>query len=164
MPALQLYTDGSAGPTNPGPGGWAVTNRNRLLVKGSEPNTTNIQMEGRAIIEAMRYAAGAQVEINSDSQFWVKAITEWAPAWERKNWRKSNGDPVANVEMVQTAVYLYRISKTRLIWVRGHNGDKGNELADHWAGTARVEGMARPSAPIPTSAPISTTALKRNPF
>lgn len=138
---IELYTDGSAGPTNPGPGGWAVTTRNRLVAKGSVPQATNIQMEGQAIIEAMRYAAGNRCIIRTDSQFWVSSITLWAPAWERNNWTKPNGQPVANVEMVRTMLYLHQISSVDLQWIRGHNGDKGNELADYWAGNARMDAV-----------------------
>ena len=59
-----FYTDGSASP-NPGPGGWAIIDVNtKTPVKtGSEPNTTNIRMEGTAIINAIKLANNEPVEI-----------------------------------------------------------------------------------------------------
>jgi len=32
---------------------------------------------------------------------------------------------------------LYKASQAKLIWVRGHVGHEGNELADTWANKAR---------------------------
>jgi ribonuclease HI len=138
---IELWTDGSAGPTNPGPGGWAVVCRSGVVRVGSEDRTTNIRMEGQAILEAMRYAAGRRVIIRSDSQFWISTLTEWAPSWERNNWRKSNGDEPANLDMIRTSLWVYRAAEqvTKFIWVKGHNGDQGNEFADQWATRARLQ-------------------------
>ena len=48
-----FFTDGSASP-NPGPGGYAVIENGRPVALGSEEgDTTNIRMEGYAIIEAL---------------------------------------------------------------------------------------------------------------
>lgn len=132
------YTDGSASP-NPGPGGFAVLLDGEPVVLGSEPNggkTTNIRMEGFALIAALKHANGSQCEIWTDSEFWVNVITKWAPGWEKNGWKKKTG-PISNLEIVQEAHVLYRSSNARLVWVRGHNNHELNELADHWANEAR---------------------------
>lgn len=132
----QLYTDGSASP-NPGPGGFAVIEAGKPVVLGSEDGeTTNIRMEGRALAAALEYAAGKPCEIYTDSEFWINVITKWAPGWEAKGWRKKGGE-IKNLDLVQTLLPLYRASEARLVWVRGHNGDEQNELADQWANRAR---------------------------
>jgi ribonuclease HI len=93
----------------------------------------------------MRHAAGQYVIIKTDSQLWVNTLSRWAPGWERRSWIKSNGEPVANLEMVQTALALFRSHPVQLQWVRGHANDRGNNCADFWAGQARVEGITAAS-------------------
>jgi ribonuclease HI len=133
------YTDGSASP-NPGPGGFSVIRDNKPAVLGGEPSgaiTTNIRMEGLAIIAALKDAAGEPCEIYTDSEFWINVITKWSIPWEANGWKKKGGE-IRNLDIVQEAVPLYKASKAKLIWVRGHVGDPGNELADHWANKARA--------------------------
>lgn len=130
-----FYTDGSASP-NPGPGGYAVIEDGRPVALGSEDgDTTNIRMEGHALIAAMKLAGGAPCEIKTDSEFWINVITKWAPGWEQKGWTKKGG--IKNLDLVQEAYDLYGKSQATLTWVRGHFGHEGNELADQWANKAR---------------------------
>lgn len=130
------YTDGSASP-NPGPGGFAVIKNGQPHILGSEDgNTTNIRMEGKAIIAALKDAAGALAEIHTDSEFWINVITKWAPGWEAKGWQKKGGE-IKNLDIVQEVYPLYKNSQVKLIWVRGHVGHDLNELADEWANKAR---------------------------
>lgn len=131
-----FFTDGSASP-NPGPGGFSVVENGKPVALGSEEgDTTNIRMEGNAIIAALKLANGEACEINTDSEFWINVITKWAPGWAAKGWRKSGG-PIKNLELVKEACELYEASNATLIWVRGHVGHEGNELADEWANKAR---------------------------
>ena len=131
-----FYTDGSASP-NPGPGGYAVIENGAPVALGSEVGeTTNIRMEGHALIAAMLLASGEACEINTDSEFWINVITKWAPGWEAKGWVKKGGE-IKNIDLVKEAYRLYGESSATLIWVRGHVGHEGNELADVWANKAR---------------------------
>lgn len=131
------YTDGSASP-NPGPGGFAVIKNGAVYILGSEDgDTTNIRMEGKALIAALTDAAGAPAIIHTDSEFWINVITKWAPAWQAKGWKKSGG-PIKNLDIVQAVLPLYEKSQAKLVWVRGHNNDDGNEMADEWANKARA--------------------------
>ena len=132
-----FYTDGSASP-NPGPGGFAVIEGDGPVALGSEPGeTTNIRMEGYALITAMEIAGDEPVTIYTDSEFWINVITKWSLAWEANGWRKKGGE-IKNLDLVQKACALYRPSQAKLVWVRGHEGDAGNELADQWANKARL--------------------------
>lgn len=143
---IELYTDGSTGPTNPGPGGWAVTTVSEMVQVGHSPSTTNIRMEGAALLSAIRWLAGHPGIIRTDSRLWVDTVLVWAPLWSGRNWRKKDGQTPANLELVQN---LYdaasRNRAVQLEWIRGHNGDPGNHLADEWANKARKErlGSAR---------------------
>lgn len=136
---LELYTDGSAGPTNPGPGGWAVTTATEMLSVGHSRGTTNIRMEGVALLEALRWLAGRPAVIRTDSRLWIDTLQTWAPVWESRGWRKADGGSPANLELVQTLFTAWKHAPADLEWVRGHNGDPGNRLADEWANKARKE-------------------------
>lgn len=129
------YTDGSCSP-NPGPGGFAVIKNMEVCALGSESASTNIRMEGHALIAAMKDANGQPCTIHTDSEFWINVITKWAPGWQKKGWKKSNGE-IKNLDLVKEAYALYLQSKATLVWVRGHNNEPGNELADQWANKAR---------------------------
>ncbi|MBR2830906.1 ribonuclease HI [Candidatus Saccharibacteria bacterium] len=146
-----LWTDGSAEP-NPGKGGFAVIearskvpatgaesfaeDESQPVVLGSEEESTNIRMKGFAIIAAMKYAGEEGCEIHTDSEFWVNALTKWAPTWKRNGWRKKTGE-IKNLEIVKEAYELYTQLPVKLVWVRGHVGTELNEMADVWANKAR---------------------------
>ncbi len=130
-----LWTDGSAVP-NPGMGGFAVLENGQPVALGREDNSTNIRMEGCALIAAMEYAGEEGCEIHTDSEFWVNVLTKWAESWEARGWKKSRGE-IANLDLVRKAWELYNKYDVRLIWTRGHVGTEMNELADEWANKAR---------------------------
>lgn len=135
---ITYYTDGSASP-NPGPGGFAVIRDGQPYILGGEPDggqTTNIRMEGLAIMAALADSDGAECQIYTDSEFWINVITKWAPGWQANGWKKKGGE-IKNLDIVQEVVPLYQASSATLTWVRGHEGDEGNEMADEWANKAR---------------------------
>ena len=130
------YTDGSASP-NPGPGGFAVIKNLTPHILGSEDGlTTNIRMEGMALVAALKDADGQPCEIYTDSEFWINVVTKWAAGWQARGWTKKGGE-IKNLDIVQELFELYTNSNVDLKWVRGHEGDEGNELADEWANKAR---------------------------
>lgn len=131
-----FWTDGSANP-NPGPGGFAVLEDGKPVALGGEPQTTNIRMEGLALLAAMKAATGEPCEIHTDSEFWVNVLTKWAPSWKRNGWVKRSG-PIANLQLVQELYKWYTTNPVELVWVRGHAGTEMNELADMWANRARA--------------------------
>jgi ribonuclease HI len=134
---LIYYTDGSCSP-NPGPGGFSVIKNMQPHAAGHEMMSTNIRMEGMALIAAMKDSAGEECQIFTDSEFWINVITKWAPGWESKGWVKKGGE-IKNLEIVKEAYALHQSSNAVLTWVRGHEGDPGNELADEWANLARTK-------------------------
>ena len=136
---IELWTDGSASP-NPGPGGFAViemvNGSAKPVVLGNEKNSTNIRMEGKAMIAAIKYANGRECEIHSDSEFWINVLTKWAGSWKKNGWKKKTGE-IKNLELVKELYELYEANPVKLIWVRGHVGTELNEMADEWANKAR---------------------------
>ena len=130
------YTDGACAPSNPGPAGWGAvlieprggTERDHFGFIG---HGTNQIAELTAAIEGLaRVPSGAAVELVSDSQYVLKGISEWRAGWERKGWRNSKGEPVANLALWKRLFALVDARKVSVRWVRGHNGDRCNEKAD----------------------------------
>lgn len=150
---ITYYTDGSADP-NPGPGGFAVIRDGKPYIIGGEPenspvqtnHTTNIRMEGFAILNAIRDGVGSgdRFLIVTDSMFWVNVLEEWAPNWERAGWVKKGG--IKNLDIVQPLYQLYRqySDRLQLEWTRAHVGTELNEMADQWAGKARQMSLTNP--------------------
>lgn len=123
-----------------GPGGWGVVlkdgSKSTTLKEtyGGERGTTNNKMELTAAIETLKLIAeGQAIEIFTDSQYVQKGLSEWIVGWKRRNWKKAGGDPVVNVELWKALDALASKRKVKLSWVRGHNGDPGNERADYLA-------------------------------
>jgi ribonuclease HI len=133
-----FYTDGSASP-NPGPGGYAVIENGKPVALGSEAGeTTNIRMEAHALMAALKLTAGEPCEIRTDSEFWINVLTKWAPGWQANNWCKKSRGEIQNLKLVKELFEVYKASpQARLVWVKGHDGNKNNELADEWANRAR---------------------------
>ena len=134
-----LWTDGSASP-NPGPGGFAVIeqteNEAKPVALGRDKDTSNIKMEGQAMIAAIKYAGDEGCEIHSDSEFWINVLTKWAPTWKANGWVKKSG-PIKNLDLVKELYDLYESHDVKIVWVRGHVGTELNEMADIWANKAR---------------------------
>ncbi|MBR3052392.1 ribonuclease HI [Candidatus Saccharibacteria bacterium] len=150
-----LWTDGSASP-NPGPGGFAVIWQKEdgtaePVVLGREDRSTNIRMEGRALMAAIQYAGEEGCEIHSDSEFWINVLKKWAPAWQRNEWHKAADrkvdkdgrfmgwkvSSIKNLDIVKELYELYCTHPVELVWEKGHVGTDLNELADKMANKAR---------------------------
>lgn len=139
--ATGVFTDGSATP-NPGPGGWGavyvVDDRIVAEAHGSDADTTNNRMELTAIHRGLELVPpGTPVTIHSDSDLAVRSLTEWAPGWERRGWRRRTG-PVENLDLVRPLYEALRARpEVRLVWVKAHVGERWNEYADRLAATYR---------------------------
>ncbi len=135
MNLIDVYTDGAC-KGNPGPGGWGVLMKSGTTEKelfGGELNTTNNRMEMMAVIEALAaLKRPCAVTLYVDSQYVLKGITEWLPGWKAKGWRTASKQPVKNVDLWQRMDELVATGGHSIDWrwVRGHNGDPGNERAD----------------------------------
>ena len=141
MNAIDIYTDGAC-KGNPGPGGWGVLLKSGGTEKelfGGEAVTTNNRMEMQAVIEALgALKRPCAVTLHVDSQYVLKGITEWLPGWKARGWRTAAKQPVKNVDLWQKLDALVAGGGHRIDWrwVRGHNGDPGNERADELANKA----------------------------
>lgn len=135
MDAIEIYTDGAC-KGNPGPGGWGVLLKSAGVQKelfGGELGTTNNRMEMMAVIEALSaLKRPCRVTLHVDSQYVLKGMTEWLAGWKARGWKTAAKQPVKNVDLWQRLDELVNTAGHRIDWrwVRGHDGDPGNERAD----------------------------------
>jgi ribonuclease HI len=148
-----IYTDGAC-KGNPGPGGWGVLLKSGATEKelyGGELGTTNNRMELMAVIQALRaLKRPCAVTLYLDSQYVLKGITEWLPGWKAKGWRTAGKQPVKNVELWQQLDELVHQGGHEIDWrwVRGHNGDAGNERADALANLGVEVALGQRKPPV----------------
>ena len=133
---VHIWTDGAC-KGNPGPGGWGAllkTGAHEKTLHGGEAHTTNNRMELMAVIEALRaLTRPCEVVLHTDSQYVQKGISEWIVNWKRRDWKTADKKPVKNADLWQLLDAQRANHKIEWRWVRGHNGDPGNERADQLA-------------------------------
>ena len=147
---INIYCDGACSP-NPGKSGTGVAVYHKSDIKELwyglyEANGTNNTAELNGMLEAFKLAKtyiekGKSVQVLSDSKYSIDSITKWATGWQRKGWKKANGEAIKNPELVQACFSLYQQIKTKLTitHVKGHANIEGNELSDRMAVYARMK-------------------------
>ena len=123
--------DGSA-LGNPGPAGWAWYVDDSCWAAGGWKHATNNQGELKAVLELFRATAHLDDDllVQCDSQYVINSVTKWMAGWKRKGWRKADGKPVMNVELLQELDEAPAGRRYRFEWVKGHVGHELNEAAD----------------------------------
>jgi ribonuclease HI len=98
-------------------------------------------------LESLLPAAGeGGILVRSDSAYVVNCFLQrWWVGWQRRNWRNSQGKPVANRDLWEPllALALGSASSVRFEWVKGHSGDRWNDVVDELANTAAATGVGR---------------------
>ena len=147
MMTITAAADGSA-LGNPGPAGWAWYVNDDCWSAGGWKHATNNQGELKAVLELFRATAHRDDDLHvlCDSQYVINAVTKWMPGWKKKGWRKADGQPVMNLELLQELDAAIAGRKYRFEWVKGHIGHPLNEAADTRARGA-AEAFQRGAAP-----------------
>ena len=120
---VKIYTDGAYAPSR-NKGGWAfVVIKDNKKIHSSffgEEETTNNRMEIQAVIEAIIWAKEnklTEIEIFTDSMYVIGTMS--------KNWKRNKNHDLW--EILDKLVLNMTISWNH---VKGHEGDKYNELCD----------------------------------
>ena len=140
---VEIYTDGAC-KGNPGAGGWGALlgwNGRQRELYGGEPHTTNNRMEMTAVIRALEaLTKPSRVRLHTDSRYVQQGISEWIHSWKKRGWRTADKKPVKNEDLWRRLDELAGRHDIEWLWVRGHDGNPGNERADELAnlGVAKV--------------------------
>lgn len=141
---VKIYTDGSAAKSRSGWGFVAVKDDEIIYQKNGVEHIgdTNQMMELIAAIEACKWAESRNYEdviIYSDSAYLINCYNDkWFIKWETNNWINSKKEPVANINLWKELIPFFRNPKFNFVKVKGHIGDKYNEIADKLA-TGAIE-------------------------
>jgi len=166
---ITAAADGSA-LGNPGPAGWAWYVDDANWGAGGWKHATNNQGELKAVLELFRATAHRDEDllVLCDSQYVINSVTKWMKGWKAKGWRKGDGKPVMNLDLLKEIDEALVGRRYRFEWVKGHANHPLNEAADIRARTA-AEAFQRGRAPVAGpgytrgSAAASSAAAKREP-
>ena len=140
---IEIWTDGACS-GNPGPGGWGAVllwGDHRKELYGGESETTNNRMDLMAAIEALNaLKKPSKVRLHTDSVYVKDGLTKWIHGWKRNGWKTASKKPVKNKDLWQELDEACKRHDIEWRWVKGHDGDEGNERADELArlGTAEA--------------------------
>ncbi|MBD2208505.1 ribonuclease HI [Calothrix sp. FACHB-156] len=131
-----IYTDGAC-TGNPGPGGWGVvvyfSDGSIHELGGASTHTTNNKMEMQAAIAGLQFLQTSgqtqSITLYTDSEYLINSVTKWIKGWKQRGWKKADGKPVQNQDLLET---LDELNSYIVKWeyVRGHSGNVGNERCD----------------------------------
>lgn len=148
---ISVYTDGSCSNhgANKGEGsfGYAIIARRngKEIVKGFSSkkyfDTTSQRMELSAIIKSIdSIDAGHKIDIYSDSEYCVKGINQWLTGWIKGGILNDKANPDLWEKFIEVRKkHISGGSTLKFSWVRGHNGNKFNELADRLSRVGRAK-------------------------
>jgi ribonuclease HI len=129
---IDIYTDGSCLINPGGPGGYAasilIDGKEFTRLTGNDPNTTSNRMEMMAVIaalESMKWPTAAV--IYSDSKLVINCASG---RWKRKK----------NLDLWKRLDAAASRHDLRWQWVKGHAGNRWNEVADWLCGQAAKQG------------------------
>jgi ribonuclease HI len=131
--AVDIYTDGSCLPTNPGPGGWSaimVMGSQSKEITGTVEHSTNQRMELTAALEALNaLTRPCNVRIHTDSQYVQRGMTEWSAGWKQSG-RLQRGE-IRNADLWKRLLdAAARHVKVEWVWVHGQGVNEWTKRAD----------------------------------
>ncbi len=108
-----------------------VAGERQKTLHGGEPETTNNRMELTAAIEGLNALKSQQnVVLHTDSKYVMDGVNQWMPNWKRRGWRTAAKKPVKNQDLWMALDEAVQRHAIHWVWVKGHSGNPGNEMAD----------------------------------
>ncbi len=89
--------------------------------------------------------AGVSALVYSDNQSLVESLNKQLETWRQNAFARVDLDIVENVRRISAAILQKQLS-VRWQWLRSHNGNAGNEQADHLAAKGAREAKAELAA------------------
>jgi len=111
-----------------------MSGTHKKTMHGGDAETTNNRMELTAAIEALNALKGpSRVILHTDSKYVMDGINDWMPNWKRRGWKTAARKPVKNKDLWQALDKATARHDIDWRWVKGHDGNAGNEAADELA-------------------------------
>lgn len=142
MNKISIYSDG-ASRGNPGRGGYGTILLQKMddgkihkkeISRGYRLTTNNRMEILGALVGLEVLTEPCEVDLYTDSQYLCNTIKKrWIYSWEKNEWKKSDGSPVKNVDLLKDLMSMLKMHKVNPIWVKGHNGNIFNERCDKLA-------------------------------
>lgn len=134
---IEIFTDGAC-VNNPGVGGWACIlkwGEHTKTLSGSSMDTTNNKMELEAVIQGLQAVKRAvPIYVYTDSKYVVNAFNKgWLINWKTNGWVNASSAPVKNQDRWKKLDALVDKYDVVFQWVKGHSGNRFNEMADRAA-------------------------------
>ena len=133
---IRIYTDGSYKPTT-SQGGYAsvITKNNKVLkiLYYGYIHTTNNRTELMGVLYALEYfKTPLKLEIYSDSSYIVNSINNGYLT----KWITEHDSTKKNMDLWTRINDKLHFHNVKFFWVKGHNNNEFNELADCYADIA----------------------------
>lgn len=145
--AYHCYTDGSCKAGDAAPGGWGFVVKppdgSPIEGYGKALGTLAKVMEYRAVAEALEVLPGAaSAVLYSDNQSLVENLGKKLASWRASSF--ANVDPLVadSIRRIDASITSKKLVVS-FQWVRGHNGNAGNERADALAAQGAREAKAQ---------------------
>jgi ribonuclease HI len=132
-------------------------NIDNISVKLEGPKQTNQVAEITACILAIEELINKSKIINidmkdviikTDSMYTINCINTWFDGWKKRGWRKADGKPVDNLELIQKLYFYISTHNIKLVHVRAHRKEpsKDDPTYDDWYGNMMADDLATKGA------------------
>ena len=148
---IDIWCDGAC-KGNPGLGGWGAYIEVKQYWKdkeepdiltyelyGGSKSTTNNIMELTAVIKAAEWLVlfhntKEKIIFHLDSAYIINCYEQkWYNKWIKNNWITTKNESVKNKELWEKLIVIFEQPNFHFVKVKGHSGEKGNEIADKLA-------------------------------
>lgn len=160
--SILIACDGSSlrsleGEVGKGAIGWAWARDDNHWYANGDIVGTNQKAELLGLMTALLLNPKEHIVIQLDSKYALNTAETWMWGWAKKGWRKTDGKPIVNLEIIQQihALMVARNSKVDFEWVKGHDDNnqgslnhKADELATMVSG--KVKDSIKQNLILPT--------------
>ncbi len=123
-------------------------NINNISVKLEGPKQTNQVAELTACIigieELIKSNMINNLTIKTDSMYTINCITNWFDGWKKRGWKKADGKPVDNLELIQKLHEYKTLYDIKFVHVRAHKSEppKDDPHYEDWYGNMMADKLA----------------------
>lgn len=134
-------------------GGWGLVifqnDKEIYRDSGWQRQTSSLEMELIAAHKALEYIQNQNKQdskapqscktLYTDSRIIIEGLTQKYALWCQNQWRVKSGKTVVYKDLWQTLSNLTQNLDVEWKWVKGHNGNQGNTIADQLAREAVIQ-------------------------